>query len=100
MVYFTQLIYVVTGQEATFEEFESVAIPLIAKYNGELSLRVRPAEEAFISATTETPYEIHFGYFASEADFNAFMRDETRRQFIHLKEKAIRSTVLVTGQRL
>jgi hypothetical protein len=34
MIYITQLIYIIPGQEAVFEQFEQVAIPLIAKYNG------------------------------------------------------------------
>ena len=42
-LYFTQLIYIKEGQEATFHQFEDVAIPLISKYNGQLLLRVRPS---------------------------------------------------------
>lgn len=36
MIYITQLIYIVEGREDIFDQFESVAIPIIAKYNGEL----------------------------------------------------------------
>ncbi len=36
MNYITQLIYIIPGQEAVFEQFEQVAIPIIAKYNGKL----------------------------------------------------------------
>jgi hypothetical protein len=31
MIYITQLIYVKPGQEAVFDEFEKVAIPIVAK---------------------------------------------------------------------
>ncbi len=31
MIYFTQLIYILDGQEASFLEFEAVAIPLYRK---------------------------------------------------------------------
>jgi len=42
MIYITQLIYLRDGEEATFNEFEKVAMPLISKYNGQLLLRYRP----------------------------------------------------------
>jgi uncharacterized protein (DUF1330 family) len=100
MVIITQLIYVVRGQEAVFDQFEAVAIPIIAKYNGELMLRVRPAPSAWIEGTVEPPYEIHLVSFASEEDFSRFMKDEERKQFLHLKEASMRASVLVKGARL
>jgi hypothetical protein len=45
-LYFTQLIYIKERQEATFHQFEDVAIPLISKYNGQLLLRVRPSQKS------------------------------------------------------
>jgi len=100
MLYLTQLIYLKEGQAAVFDEFEAVAIPLIPKYNGELLLRVRPNPADFIEAGMEKPYEIHLVSFPSEADFLAFMHDEDRKQFLHLKERAIRSSFLVKGEKL
>lgn len=100
MLYLTQLIYLQEGQEAVFDEFEAVAIPLIPKYNGELLLRLRPNPADFIEASVETPYEIHLVNFPAESDFTAFMRDEERQQFLHLKEAAIRSSFLVKGEKL
>lgn len=100
MVYITQLIYLNTGQEEVFDQFEAVAIPLIARYKGQLMLRLRPSAEDFIDASVEKPYEIHLVSFPSEADFLAFMRDEERKRFLHLKEKAIHSAFLVKGEKL
>ncbi len=100
MLYITQLIYLNEGQEAIFDEFEAVAIPLISKYKRDLMLRLRPNPADFIEANIETPYEIHLVSFPSEADFLAFMRDEERKQFLHLKEQAIRSSLLVKGEKL
>ncbi len=100
MLYLTQLIYLQPGQEKTFDEFEAVAIPLIAKYNGTLLFRLRPGAEDFIESQIERPYEIHFVNFPAESDFRAFMADEERRQFLHLKEAAIRSSFLVKGEKL
>lgn len=100
MIYITQLIYLKEGEEKAFHEFESVAIPIIAKYNGTLSLRVRPTQNEIIESNIEPPYEIHLVEFDSESDFQHFMQDEERKQILHLKEQSIRSVVLIKGQRI
>jgi uncharacterized protein (DUF1330 family) len=65
-----------------------------------LLLRVRPGEKSIIASSVEEPYEIHLVEFASEEDFNNFVQDEERKQFLHLKEQSIRSTLLIKGTRL
>ena len=100
MIYLTQLIHIKEGMEAKFHEFEDFAIPLLAKYNGQVIYRIRPAAESFITASETVPYEIHFISFPSMADFEAFMKDESRLAFIHLKEQSIKATLLVKGERL
>jgi uncharacterized protein (DUF1330 family) len=100
MVFITQLIYLKTGQEAVFDAFENIAIPTISKYNGRLLLRVRPSENAIIEQSIESPYEIHLVEFDADSDFNNFMADEERKQFLHLKEQSIRSVVLIKGLKL
>lgn len=97
MIYFTQLIYIKEGQEAIFHQFEDIAIPAILKYNGRLLLRIRPTEDTFIESNIEKPYEVHLVEFESESDFNDFMKDEERKQFLHLKEQSIQSVVLIKG---
>ncbi len=100
MITITQLIYIKEGQEQTFDQFEAVAIPLIAKYNGRLLLRVRPAGNSIIEGNIEVPYEIHLVEFDGEGDLADFMKDETRKSFLHLKEKAIKAAVLIKGSRM
>jgi uncharacterized protein (DUF1330 family) len=100
MVYITQLIYIIDGQEQIFNEFENIAIPAILKYNGRLLLRVRPAENAFIENNIEQPYEIHLAAFDSEQDFENFKQDEERKKFLHLKEQSIKSSILIQGTKL
>src|SRR5690554_1633178 len=100
MIYITQLVYVIPGQERIFDDFESVAIPIISKYNGQLLLRVRPEENAFIDHSIERPYEIHLVEFKTEQDFNDFMKDEERNKFLHLKVQSIKASVLYRGARL
>lgn len=98
MIYLTQLIYIQPGQEAVFDEFESRAIPLIPQYNGQLLLRIRPTAETVIDSTVEQPYEIHLVSFPGDEDFYRFLQDEERKQFLHLKEESIHTTLLVKGQ--
>jgi uncharacterized protein (DUF1330 family) len=97
MVFITQLIYIKSGQEAVFNQFESIAIPTISKYNGRLLLRIRPSENAIIEQSIDAPYEIHLVEFDAESDFNNFMQDEERKKFLHLKEQSIQSVVLIKG---
>ncbi|HCX24010.1 MAG: DUF1330 domain-containing protein [Flammeovirgaceae bacterium] len=100
MIHITQLIYVIPGQENVFDQFESVAIPIISKYNGRLTLRIRPDDNSVIESSIEMPYEIHLVEFDQEQDFLDFMKDEERKQFLYLKEQSIRSSVLYKGEKL
>ena len=98
--YITQLIYLNSNQEAVFNEFESLAIPIISKYNGRLLLRVRPENNLIIESSIETPYEIHIVEFDSLNDFENFKLDEERKSFLHLKEQSIKSTLMIQGHKL
>ncbi|MCK0135690.1 hypothetical protein [Arenibacter sp. S6351L] len=100
MIYITQLIYVISGQEEIFHQFEDIAIPTILKYNGRLTLRIRPTEESIIENNMEKPYEIHLVEFNSQEDFDNFKQDEERRKFLHLKEKSIKSSIIIQGTKL
>lgn len=100
MIYITQLIYIIAGQEEVFDQFEAIAIPLISKYNGRLLFRVRPAENSFIEQNMERPYEIHLVEFDSEQDFENFKADDERKKFLHLKEQSIKASILIQGTKL
>ena len=100
MIYITQLIYIIEGQEKVFLEFEDVAMPIIARYSGQLLLRIRPVAESIIDKKIDSPYEVHLVSFEREEDFEAFIRDEERKQFLHLKERSIKASVLIKGTRL
>lgn len=100
MIYITQLIYLKPGKEAVFEAFEAVAIPLIARYNGKLIHRVRPAASAFIDGEPDRPYEIHLVSFPAEGDLEAFGRDPGRASVLHLKEESVERIVMISGSAL
>lgn len=100
MIYITQLIFIQKGKEKTFLEFEKFAIPLMEQYGGKMIYRLRPDKDSFVSSAEEQPYEIHFISFNSDDDLDAFMKDDSRLNFIHLKEESIKSTILVKGKKI
>ncbi|ULQ53212.1 DUF1330 domain-containing protein [Flavihumibacter fluvii] len=100
MIVITQLIYLVEGQGQLFDEFESMAIPLISKNNGRLLLRVRPTENDFIEFHMDKPYEIHLVEFETQQDLDKFMQDEERKKFLHLKDQSVHTSVLIKGVKL
>ncbi|MBM1106201.1 hypothetical protein JQC67_08640 [Aurantibacter crassamenti] len=100
MIYITQLIYIIEGQEEVFHQFEEMAIPTILKYNGRLTLRIRPQNDSVIERNIEKPYEIHLVEFDSQADFDNFKNDEERKKFLHLKEQSIKSSIMIQGTKL
>ncbi|MGD0679527.1 MAG: DUF1330 domain-containing protein [Polyangiaceae bacterium] len=97
MVFITQLVYLHPGKEGVFEEFEAHALALISKHKGELLLRLRPSQECVLAGSIDRPYEIHLVRFPSEEAFDRFAADEERQRFLHLKEEAVRSTLLIHG---
>ncbi len=99
MIYITQLIFLKEGQADIFQEFEQIAIPIISKYKGELLLRIRPDASSIIEKTIEQPYEVHLIKFATNKDFEEFMKDEEREKWLHLKVQSIQSTLLIKGQK-
>ncbi len=97
MIFLTQLIYIREGQEQIFNQYESIAIPTISKYNGRLLLRVRPIENNFIEYHIDKPYEIHLVEFDTQQDFDNFMNDVERKKYLHLKEQSIKASILIQG---
>ncbi|MEK6783310.1 MAG: DUF1330 domain-containing protein [Bacteroidota bacterium] len=100
MIYITQLIYINQHQEETFDEFEKVAIPIISRYNGKMMLRIRPDKNSILESSIEQPYEVHVVSFDTENDFEQFMRDEERKNYLHLKEQSVKSVFLFKGKKI
>ena len=100
MIFITQLIYIKEGEERAFQQFEDIAIPMISKYNGRLILRIRPEENSFVEVNIDKPYEVHLVEFTTDLDFNNYLQDEKRKQFLYLKEQSIRSVLMIKGEKL
>ena len=89
-----------TDKKEVFYQFEDIAIPTILKYNGRLTLRIRPEKKSIIESNVEVSYEIHLVEFDKKQDFEEFKKDEERKKFLHLKEQSFKSTFLIQGKRL
>jgi len=100
MIYITQLIYIIEGQEDVFHQFEEVAIPTILKYNGRLTLRIRPEKSSVIESNIDIPYEVHLVEFNTQEDFENFKMDKERKKFLYMKEQSIKSSILIQGEKL
>ena len=100
MIYLTQLIYIKEGKEDVFNQFEAIAIPTIAKYNGKLLFRIKPETNNFIELGIEKPYEIHLVTFETIEDFENFKLDEERKKFLYLKNESIKESILIQGIKL
>lgn len=94
MIYLTQIIYVHEGHEQVFDEFESVVLPLLAKYRGDLVLRLRCDK---IAGSADAPHEVHIVSFESEDDLARYSSDPERQQVLHLRAESVRSALLIKG---
>ena len=100
MVFITNIIYLHEGQQHLFDEFEEIAIPIIRKYNGRMLARIRPDKHAFIEQCIESPSEVHLCEFDTEDDFQAFLKDDGRTAYLHLRAQSVKSNILVKGTRI
>lgn len=98
MIFITQLITIVEGQEQIFDEFENIATSLLCKHNGCLLFRVRPTANNFIGNSIINPYEIHFITFPKQEDLDSFMQDKDRNNYLYLKEQSVKTSFAVKGE--
>ena len=80
--------------------FETIAIPIISRYNGKLLLRLRPGDTGVIQSSIGNLYELHLVSFEIESDYGQFLQDEERKSYLHLKEAAIKEVVFIKGFQL
>ncbi|MGL4759508.1 MAG: DUF1330 domain-containing protein [Patescibacteria group bacterium] len=100
MIYCTQLVYIIEGREEVFDQFEEMMIPLIEFHNGKILLRTRLNAIDVVERSLELPYEIHLTSFESDADFENYLKDKRRTDFLELKESSIKSSFIIKGHKL
>lgn len=97
MIYFTQLIFIKPGREGTFAAFEDHVLPLLARYEGRLLYRVRPAADAMLHSELGQPYEVHLVSFPGESNFQGYMNDAERQRYLDLKNDSVERVLLIQG---
>ena len=73
---------------------------MMQKYNGKIIQRIRPTADAFISGDEKKPYEIHFMSFDSQSDLDAYLKDDTRLKYVHLKGESVETMLLVKAEKM
>jgi uncharacterized protein (DUF1330 family) len=96
-VYITHLVYVIPGKESSLAQYESRVLPLLDRHNGKIIARVRPSGDQILVTDSGNLHELHVVHFATENDFENYLRDPERLKFSHLKEQAIERTVTIKG---
>jgi uncharacterized protein (DUF1330 family) len=97
MKYYTQLIYVKEGAEAIFQSFEEHVLPIMEKYDGALLYRVRPGRDNVVASSLGFPTEVHLITFPSRGDFEGYIADKDRLQFMDLKNESVLKVLLIEG---
>ncbi len=92
-IFLTVLLYIHSGEEKTFVDYESKVLPLLDPHGGRLEKRLRISDQA----EAEKPFEVHLIQFPSEDAFQAFQEDPIRKQWTSLGERAIRRVVIWKG---
>lgn len=91
MLHITDCIYINKNKEKIFEEFENIVLELLPKYNAKILLRLKPTKKSILKTEIEVPYEIHILEFKTDQDFKNYIQDETRKNFLHLKNESVKS---------
>lgn len=83
-------IYVHSGKENEFFEYESNVLTLLEKHSGMLLQRFRPERESFLAEEqNDPPFEVHVISFASKAGFESYKNDPERKKYQSLAELSI-----------
>ncbi|MDJ1478891.1 DUF1330 domain-containing protein [Cytophagaceae bacterium YF14B1] len=98
-LYITLLLFVKSGKEDVFLEYEAAVLPILPKYNGMLHHRIRPEQTAYIQPTESIPYEIHLVSFASTTDFENYRQDSERKQYTPLFQESVEKFCLLRERR-
>jgi uncharacterized protein (DUF1330 family) len=99
-VFYTQLIFVIAGQEHIFDQFENQVLPLLGRHLGRLLYRIRPSAEAFLLSEGPRPYEVHLVEFPSAEAFRSYANDPERLAHIALRDSSVERVILLEGRLL
>ena len=89
-------LYIHSGREAEFDQFEAAAARIMARHGGAIDRRIRIAR----AAGDNLPHEVHIVTFPDDASFQRYRADPELHGLAELRARAIRETVVWTGSEL
>ncbi len=90
------LLFIHSGREAEFEQFETAAESIMHRYGGRIERRIGfPA-----GADPNQPHEMHIVTFPDEGSFARYRADADLQALADLRTRAIRHTTLWIGSDL
>lgn len=87
------VLHIHQGREAEFEQFETEAARIMARYGGAIDRRIRVAP----ADGQDLPYEVHIVSFPDDRSFREYRRDSDLQALAALRSRAIRETVIWSG---
>ncbi len=96
-VFYTILIYVHEGEEATFRAYEDRAMPYLGRHGGRVELMMTPERT---SAGLELPHEMHVLSFANERGWVNYRGDPQVMALAPLRDKSVSKAIFLKGTRL
>ena len=96
-VYYTILIYIKPGQEATFRSYEHQALPLMARYGGRVELFLQPDT---VTGDLDRPDEIHVLSFETDDGYARYRQDPRSIELAPLRLASVDKAIFLKGRRL
>lgn len=94
--FITILVYLHSGEQARFREYEEQAVPLMWEYGGRVETMYRPKTIAG-AGDLETPDEVHVLSFATPDGYRLYRSDPRSAEIAHLREASVKRVVFLTG---
>ena len=87
-------LYINSGREAEFEQFETAAESIMGRYGGRLERRIG------FPAGADQPHEVHLVTFPDQQAFERYRTDADLQALADLRTRAIRQTTAWVGDDL
>jgi antibiotic biosynthesis monooxygenase (ABM) superfamily enzyme len=84
-------LYINSGCQAEFEQFESAAVKIMGRYGGRIECRLVCAQP------DNQPSEVHLVTFPDAESFERYREDADLRALSELRSRAIRATTIWHG---
>ena len=96
MIYLTVLIYIKKGKRRKFSQYESKVLPLLAKHDCRLLLKLITNKYT----EGEAPDEIHVISYKRKRDFDKYISDSERKKYSKLLAETVEKTIIIKGENL